>query len=231
MLLIVNSKEEMLDTSQQYVLASTGTIWQYSSKTITTNPTNKIPLSITSDGSPFNSGRGWKNGYFINAGTGAESANSQYECTGFIPVKATDTFRIKNFNMTSPATSYDNVSFYKSDFTFIGAFTNSSSANPLSQFISNGIMEACISTAGTTNFTADKKNNIAYMRLSFNNITDSTFLTVNQPLEPTTETISDWYDTGLKYQDTTEEVARLEASVAELKETCYKIIRYMGLHQ
>jgi hypothetical protein len=144
--------------------------------------TNVLPLSINSDKTLFASGKGWKTGVNINAGTGEETARSGWEVSGFIPVKSTDTFRIANYLMDTTATAYDNVTFYDSSFAYIGSFTNSSSYNPLSQFIANGVMTACINTATKTNFTATKKSNIAYMRLSFKNITADTIVTINEEI-------------------------------------------------
>lgn len=235
-LLIVNSVEEMVDTSQQYVLASTGTIWQYSSKTVTVNPTNQIPKSIDSSKKPFNGEQGWKTGYRLSDGDGTERSLANYEVTGFIPITYNDTFRVKNF--ISQADYYNNICFYNSSFTFVKPFTGSSSYNPLSQFIkTDGTMEGSLSKLTTTNATTTQLQSIAYMRLSLIGIDNTTFLTINEPLEPTTTTVSDWYDTGVKYQDSSEEIAQLQESVVQLQEGMVllqanvdKLKRYMGLH-
>lgn len=144
--------------------------------------TNVLPLSINADGTPFNNGQGWKHGYKLSAGTGQEDANSSYNVSGYIPVTQSDTFRIKNYGFASPATAYDNICFYDSSFSFLGAFTSSSKANPLSQFVTGGTLVACIATAATTNFSAEKKASIAYMRLSFDEINDSTIVTINEEI-------------------------------------------------
>jgi hypothetical protein len=228
-LTIVNSKEEMTDTSQQYVLASTGTIWQYSNKTVTTNPTNQIKKSVDSSNNPFNGGQGWKTGYRLHDGDGTEKTLANYEITGYIPITYNDTFRIKNF--TSQADHYNNICFYNSSFTFVKPFTGSSSYNPLSQFIKDdGTMEGSLSNLSKTNATTTQLQSVAYIRLSLLGIDNTTFLTINEPLEPVTTTISDWYDTGVKYQDTSEDVARLETEVEALQTDLNILKRYMGLH-
>jgi hypothetical protein len=214
-------------------LASTGTIWQYSSKTITTNPTNKIPLSIANDKTPFNGGQGWKTGYNLDAGTGEETTTQYtkyYEVTGFIPFTIADVLRVKN--ITIDATTYDNFCFYNANFGFLKSFTGSSNYNPTSQFkLSDGTYEWDLNKTTKTNMTEAQKQLVAYVRVSASKIDNTSFATVNESLEPVTTVVSDWYDTGLKYQDTSEDVARLEAEIEELKVSCDKLLRYMGLHK
>ena len=55
--------------------------------------TNLVPLSTESDGTPYNGGLGYKNGYRVRSG-GAEGEQSTCACTGFIPCKAGDTLRV-----------------------------------------------------------------------------------------------------------------------------------------
>ena len=214
--LFANDISECTDTTKLYVLPD-GYIYAYMNKTETISPTNRIPLSIGSDGSPFNGTQGWKTGCSLNAGTGAEYTTSNtayYEVTGFIPVKATDTFRIKDYEFASPAAAYDNICFYDSSFGFIKAFTNSSAANPLSQFIKgDGTIEACISNAATTNFTSADRSAIAYMRLSAFRILATTFLTINEPLESSSSTYTGWHNTGHAFVP-----ADYENDIIDLKE-------------
>lgn len=145
--------------------------------------TNVIPQSINADGTPFNNGKGWLHGYMIEVTDGSLRENSSWNITGYIPVTQSDTFRIKNYGFSTPATAYDNISFYDSSFGFLGVFTSSSPKNPLSQFIADGMMTACIATAGSTNFDAAKKASIAYMRLSFDTITNDTIVTINEEIK------------------------------------------------
>lgn len=55
--------------------------------------TNQVPLSINTDGSIYNNGLGYKNGYRVRSG-GAEGENTYASCTGFIKVNAGDVVRI-----------------------------------------------------------------------------------------------------------------------------------------
>lgn len=208
------------DTSKLYVLPD-GYIYNYTTKTVVTEPTNRVPLSINADKTSFENGKGWKTGCTLSAGDGSERTDySYYEVSGFISVTAHDTFCIKNFEWASPYNTYDNITFYDSSFNYIGAFTGSSSYNPLPQFLKDdGTFEACIATAATTNFSDTKKNSIAYIRLAFKEISDNTILTINEPLETTTTTITGWHSTGHAFvpADYEEDIIDLNRRVSVLE--------------
>ena len=206
------------DPEKVYVLPD-GYVYAYMTKTVTTDPVNQIPLSTQADGTPFHNGQGWKTGYRLSGGE--ETQGTSYEVTGFIPVKSTDTFRIKKYGFTATLEVYDNIYFYDSSFTQVGAFTNKSSFNPLSQFIKeDGTIEGCIDGAATTNFSDTAKKSIAYMRLSFYHIDSATVLTVNQSLESTTETVTGWMNTGHAFvpADYENRIVALEETVGRLEE-------------
>ncbi len=212
------STEECTDTSKMYVLPD-GFIYAYITKTETKTPVNWLPISTDSNGAVFN-GTGYKTNYQLYAADGSERAKDGYECSGFIPYKATDTVRIKNYGWATPATAYDNICFYDANFAFVGVFTNSSTANPLSQFVqSDGTVEMCIATAGKTNFTTAKKDNIAYMRLSFSNIGSTTMVTVNEPFEYQETTTTEWRNTGHAFvpADYEGEILDLQNRVSDLE--------------
>lgn len=220
--LFANDIDECEDTTKLYVLPD-GFIYAYAKKTETIVPTNQIPRSIDKDGTPFNNAQGWKTGCSLNAGNGEDymsSNTSYYEVTGFIPLRSTDVFRIKGFELAENPAAYDNVCFYDEDFAFIGAFTNSSNANPLGQFVKDdGTIEACIESAATTNFTADKKSRIAYVRLSCFRIFPTTLLTVNEPLETTSSSSVGWHNTGHAFvpADYENEIIDLSSRVTALE--------------
>jgi len=228
-LLIVNSIEEMIDTSQQYVLGSTGTIWQYSSTTIAHNPTNVLRNSINADGTPYNGGQGWKTGYTINASSGGESAQNYYEVTGFMPFKKGDVFRMKNVKMDGQ--NQDIFCFYDSGFNFLKAFPYNSGYNPGSQFKQDDGTYLCdLNNITKTNMTSAQIGNVAYVKISAETIDNTSFATINEPLDPITETTTAWWDTNIKYQDASDAVAQLQNEVVVLKETCTKLKHYLGLH-
>lgn len=221
--LFANSIEECTDTSKVYVLPD-GYIYGYMTKTETIIPTNRIPLSVNQDGTPFNNGQGWETGYALRADTGApnDSNYKSYEASGFIRVNGTDTLRIKNYKVSSTATAYDNITLYDIGFNILGAYTQASAYNPLTQFVTNGVFEGQLASPPVkTNISADKLAQIAYIRLSFQKIDNTTMLTVNEPLEATTTTLTDWFSTGIKFvaDDNTERVDNLENRVSALEKS------------
>lgn len=230
---IVDSIDKMTDITKKYVLSTDGYIYEYKTITKTIIPENKIATSKEIDNKTiFNNGTGYKTGCSINAGTGEERSDSNlsyYESSGFIEIRATDIFRIKNFRWTEPYTTYDVIVFYGEEHNYLGAFTGSSARNPLPQFLKDdGTVEACIATAETTNFTQDTMNNIRYMRLGFNTIkfdkenpANDTVLTVNEPLEAYTVSETDWFSTGLSYvpEDYGEEITDLQERITILEKS------------
>lgn len=54
---------------------------------------NWIPYSVEADGTPYNAGIGYKNGYRVRS-SGEETTSTNTVCTGFIPYKAGDVLEI-----------------------------------------------------------------------------------------------------------------------------------------
>lgn len=70
---------------------------------------NWVTYSIEADGTPYNGGLGYKNGYRIRS-SGEEAESTYNVCTGFIPYKAGDILEIYSPKSTAfKATSYINV--------------------------------------------------------------------------------------------------------------------------
>ena len=74
---------------------------------------NWVPYSINADGTIYNNGLGYKDGYRVRSG-GAEGEQASATCTGFIPLRKGDTLRIypkfRGLN-TQNAISYANAAF------------------------------------------------------------------------------------------------------------------------
>lgn len=84
-------------------------------------PTNRVPLSINPDGSIYNGGLGYKNGYRVRSG-GLEASYSNATCTGFIKVNPGDVIRLSGWNfMFNQAGNAINVA--NASFENIGQFT------------------------------------------------------------------------------------------------------------
>ena len=87
--------------------------------------TNRVPLSIDTDGSVYNGGLGYKNGYRIRSG-GAETSQNNAACTGFIPVSGGDVIRIYGWNRYSnPGTAANAVNVADAAFANLGQISNS----------------------------------------------------------------------------------------------------------
>lgn len=64
---------------------------------------NILPSATDADGNPYNDGKGWKSGYRLNS-SGAESASSSNQVTGFIPMVVGQTMVLEGIKL--PATNY-----------------------------------------------------------------------------------------------------------------------------
>lgn len=83
-------------------------------------PTNRVPLSIDTDGSIYN-GTGYKDGYRVRS-SGAESASDGAAITGFIKVSAGDVIRLSGWDFGS-TTGTNCINAYNSSFTNLGQLT------------------------------------------------------------------------------------------------------------
>lgn len=84
---------------------------------------NMVPISTTNDGVTIYNGTGYKNGYRIRSG-GAEGAQANAACTGFIPVKGGDIIRISGCNFAYSNTS-NAINVADASFSNIGQITPS----------------------------------------------------------------------------------------------------------
>lgn len=90
--------------------------------------TNWVPLSINADGTSYNGGLGYKNGYRIRSG-GAEAVDDSTSCTGFIPVSAGDVVRVSGWDFWGDgnSSSGDSINVSDSSFTNLGQNASNSS--------------------------------------------------------------------------------------------------------
>lgn len=139
---------------------------------------NLIPLSTNTDGTPYESGKGYKTGYKISVSGGGESSSSGIEVTGFIPVSYGDTLYLKGITFASSG-SNDNYCFYDSNKSRIAG------GNWYLSF-KNGVQGEAVSVAikdMTLNQVVGDINNVAFIRISATTIDDSSIITKNQPIE------------------------------------------------
>jgi hypothetical protein len=128
---------------------------------------NQVPKSINADGSIYNNGLGYKDGYRVRSG-GAEGANSNTTCTGFIKVNPGDVIRIAGFDFSHPQNG-NAINLSDNSFTNIGQFTMLPAGY--------GIIASSYSSYGHTSVVKESNNvhkwivppaasGVAYIRIS-----------------------------------------------------------------
>lgn len=85
-------------------------------------PKNWVKYSINADGTIYNNGLGYKDGYRVRSG-GAETTQTAASCTGFIPVSGGDTVRISGCNFAK-ASVENAINAANSGFSNIGQLTS-----------------------------------------------------------------------------------------------------------
>lgn len=186
------SVEACTDQTKLYVLPD-GYIYGYMKKTV--NPTNQLTKAVDTDGTPFNGGKGWKTGYYLNPSGGAETESTGYEVTGYIPYTYTQTFRAKNLTLEQNH-GYNSIAFYDKDKKFIKIFTMQSTYNEMKDFVmADGTLQGTLNDSSiTTNMTQANKEDVAFFRIGCISIDNSTVITVDEPLE--SDNVTDWHNTG-----------------------------------
>lgn len=127
--------------------------------------TNKIPSSIDTDGSIFNT-TGYMEGKRLSS-SGVVKDQAGCTVTGYIPVKGGDVVRIFGCDWATTLNAHSYICLYDASFTFIGAFATVAGSSFSLTTYGTGI---------STNYSADDNlnftitlaslSNIAYMRVS-----------------------------------------------------------------
>lgn len=212
-----DSIEECTDTTKMYVLPD-GYIYAYmlTDVEVETGPayTNVLPLAITANKTPYVGANGEKgyNSNFRVSSSGVEKSATNYYATGFIPVKAGDTVRIKGMN-GSDGNEYC-VAYYAADDMVI-----KSSISPTYTLLSLTADGNNVRTFSPTNSAT------AYMRLTFMGNPADIIITVNEEIVEggggtTTVTGYAWVSTGRAFvpADYEDRIVSLENQTAELRE-------------
>lgn len=132
-------------------------------------PTNQVSLSINADGTIYNNGLGYKNGYRVRSG-GAEAVDTDAACTGFIKVKAGDVVRFSGAPWFTGTASSNAINAADASFTNIGQFT-------MGQGAVYGIFESAYKSYAASSIVEEKSgiwkwivppaaSGIAYIRIS-----------------------------------------------------------------
>lgn len=130
---------------------------------------NWVPYSINADGSIYNNGLGYKNGYRIRSG-GAEGAASNASCTGYIPAKAGYVIKMSGWNAREPDAGASNaINVSDSSFTNLGqAVSNSSTGYGIFEelYPTYGWSSIVENPTGVYSWTVPPDASIAYIRVT-----------------------------------------------------------------
>lgn len=144
---------------------------------------NQIPLSIESNGNPYNGGAGYKAGYRLNS-AGAESALSGKYVTGFIPVSAGAKVSFEGMSINTAAQDNNYIAFYKSDFSCLWSKYAYAWYGQTGDIIKpavsdNGNLKSITLTGGTYGGTTYDMSQVAYIRVSCNLIDSSSAIYID----------------------------------------------------
>lgn len=137
--------------------------------------TNLLPLAINADGTPFvgdNGEKGYRVGYRVNSSV-VEVASAQNCVTGYIPVKANQTIRVKN---TKKRTGNGYFHWFNSNFTICRAVYYEH-YKPES-----GLYDTTENANGIIEFNAPNEPTLAYFRYSTGVISDESIFTVDEEI-------------------------------------------------
>ena len=134
--------------------------------------TNLLPISTDASGNPYNGGQGWKTGYRLNS-SGVEVALANIEVTGFMPLKLNDTVYIKN--ITDDGTHV--MALYDSAYAKLATMQFSTVFG-----VCNGELASKKINAALHTQVEQAGDKIAFMRISANEITANSIITVNETI-------------------------------------------------
>ena len=125
---VVTSVEEMTDTAKLYLMArpEDGALWYYANQKVIIPggeliPDNALETSIGTDGAIFNGGLGYKTDTRLSSTTGAESSETGFITSGFIPMPKAQNSEIHIKGVVGNSGSRAIIWCYDSSFTKVGA--------------------------------------------------------------------------------------------------------------
>lgn len=155
---------------------------------------NWVPFSINADGTIYNNGLGYKNGYRIRSG-GAETTAARSTITGFMPVAGLDVIRVKGDGAKFKNSTADNaINVFDAGFNNLGQIVGNSDTG-YGVFEASGKLAAynaktVVQRDGFWEWTVPPSSSgIAYIRVtcSTNSDQNSTYaeliVTINEEIE------------------------------------------------
>lgn len=213
----VDTIEECTDKNRLYVLPD-GCIYAYVPvETDSTSTFDNLLFDYTDASGDAHTGAGWKADTRLNS-SGAETGQAGIECTGFIPVKFGDVIYLGNMTCSNVGTgdypngAYTYFAVYDGEKNKLGSvlaqyFNASNNAVLVENANSEGQGNVIQINTGNLRCTwsghEDKHliyENMAFFRISCEEITDESIITVNQPIKSAGSS-SDygWVNTGYKF--------------------------------
>ena len=123
---------------------------------------NWVLFSINADGTIYNNGLGYKDGYRVRSG-GAEAESEASSCTGFIPFRQGDVLRI--FPMFRGLNIVNAINYFDAGFTNLGQVVGTGGygicANDPSLFLPTSA-----DGVSTLHLTTDLASEVAYIRVT-----------------------------------------------------------------
>lgn len=154
-----NSIKECTDTSKMYVLPD-GYIYAF---TQDGGYTNLVQTATDADDSVYN-GEGYKDGSYLNHSTYADTAQSGFAVTGFIPFTYTDTLRMSG--VTWAATDKCCIAFYDANKKPLSNYIGNGYVNPASASLtSEGIAVLCLGDKSEQSVTTE--NGVTTFNMTF----------------------------------------------------------------
>ncbi len=206
------SIEECKDTTKLYVLPD-GYLYAYMLTTTEPQPlfTNLLPLAVDTDGTPYNGGLGYKEGYRLNS-SGVETESDENCITGYIPSTVPSaTLRFKNLPQSAQG---EYVMYYREDFGKGNAITYESAMYESPD--ENGVYTVTLSSADYQR----------YIRITAGRMSADTVITINEEIAYG-EAVEEyrWVNTGHAFvpADYEERILALESETAQNTEEIRKL--------
>ena len=139
--------------------------------------TNQIKASTDVDGNPYNGGQGWKTGYRLSLSGGGESAYSNFEVIGFVPVTRNSVIRLKNVAILSD--NYHGIVGYDSSRNKI---TSPDCKTGLSSIFTDSPVNGVYTSSPLYAYGIFASDKLAYIRICSSDINDTSILTIDEEI-------------------------------------------------
>lgn len=150
--------------------------------------TNALRSAIDSDGTPYNGGKGYKQGYRLNS-SAVEAQQDGMCVTGFIKVSRGDTIYLDGITMNPNDTNSFYIYLYKSSFASNGAYFRSDVS--MDYALENGgvvlgdngsIVQMKLDGSLFSNWDDFDNTQTVYLRFSAQEINDNSIVSINKPI-------------------------------------------------